>query len=255
MVGDTTETTNTAVRITTDNVAYQQIAKILVGNKGHVTLLSVIQQTKQQKKQLKKTELVLTDSHKSSLLTEIQRQHISPKMVIASDYIQASSTIKNYYLSPETTIVMAQQIVNHLSDMDPKNRDFYVESNKKFMNRINDLTTIYNNLKKKQNINYLSTDSTQNLLMSQLGYKQEANNIDKMTDKQLSDVENKLADKHIKFVLTNIHDNTENTKSLLSAAKEADIPVVTFTTFTPNNTKIWNWQLLQLKKIQKALDK
>lgn len=255
MVGDTTEAQDTAVKITTDNPAYQQIAKAIAGKKGRVSLMSGNLKTAQQKTKFKKSELLLTDDHTSALLTEAQKLHSSPKLVIASDYIHTDSSTQKYYLSPNTTVVMAQQIVNYLSDMDPRNRDIYVENNKQFVEKTSDLTTLYTILKKIKDIRYVATNNSQHLLMTQLGYAAETDDVSKLTDKQMADLESKLADKKIQFIFTTSQDTTENKQKLVTMAKKDDIPVVTFSQFTPDSTKIWTWQLTQLKKIQKALDK
>ncbi|MGO0155385.1 metal ABC transporter solute-binding protein, Zn/Mn family [Leuconostoc mesenteroides] len=255
MVGDTTETQDTTVQIMTDNPAYQQIAKAIAGQKGRVSLMSGNPRTAQQKTKLKKAELLLTDNHSSVLLTAAEKLHSSPKLVIASDYIHTDSPTQKYYLSPNTTVVMAQQIVNYLSDMDPRNRDTYVKNNKQFVEKTSDLTALYTKLKNIKDIRYVATNKSQNLLMTQLGYTVETDNVSKLTDKQMSDLESKLADKKIQFIFTTAQNFTENEQKLVNMAKKNDVPVVTFSQFTPDSTQIWNWQLMQLKKIQKALDK
>ncbi len=111
------------------------------------------------------------------------------------------------------------------------------------------------NPKKIKDIRYVATNNSQHLLMTQLGYAAETDDVSKLTDKQMSDLESKLADKKIQFIFTTSQDTTENKQKLVTMAKKDDIPVVTFSQFTPDSTKIWTWQLTQLKKIQKALDK
>ena len=53
MVGDTTEAQDTAVKITTDNPAYQQIAKAIAGKKGVSASCRAISKQHNRKQNLK----------------------------------------------------------------------------------------------------------------------------------------------------------------------------------------------------------
>ena len=239
MAGETSVPDSKPVVIATDNIAYQQIAAAIAGKHGKTELISNVTD-QAQKTKFKKSELIITDTHESQLLTRAKQWGVSARLVIASDYITDGKNYRNVYLSPQTTLNMVTKITDQLSDMDPRNRNSYV-ANKQSL------------LKKSKNVTYLATNQSQELMMTQLGYQSASNDVDKLDDDAMTTLEKKISDKKIDFVLTATQDQTNHDKQLIAAAKKDNIPVVTFNQVLPQDTYIWSWQLSQLRLIQKAL--
>lgn len=252
MAGETSVPDSKPVVITTDNIAYQQIAKAIAGKHGKTELISNVTDTAQKAK-FKKSELIITDTHESQLLTRAKQWRLSARLVIASDYITDGKSYRNIYLSPQTTLNMATKITDQLSDMDPRNRNSYVANKQNLLTKTAKLATIFQNLKKNKNVTYLATNQSQELMMTQLGYQSASNDVDKLDDAATRSLEKKMSDKKIDFVLTATQDQTSHDKRLITAAKKDNIPVVTFNQVLPQDTYIWSWQLSQLRLIQKAL--
>ncbi|KAI3473614.1 hypothetical protein Pfo_031538 [Paulownia fortunei] len=86
MAGETSVPDSKPVVIATDNIAYQQIAAAIAGKHGKTELISNVTD-QAQKIKFKKSELIITDTHESQLLTRAKQWGVSARLVIASDYI------------------------------------------------------------------------------------------------------------------------------------------------------------------------
>ncbi|MGQ2285249.1 metal ABC transporter solute-binding protein, Zn/Mn family [Leuconostoc pseudomesenteroides] len=252
MAGETSVPDSKPVVIATDNIAYQQIAAAIAGKHGKTELISNVTD-QAQKTKFKKSELIITDTHESQLLTRAKQWGVSARLVIASDYITDGKNYRNVYLSPQTTLNMVTKITDQLSDMDPRNRNSYVVNKQSLLKKTAKLTSVFQNLKKSKNVTYLATNQSQELMMTQLGYQSASNDVDKLDDDAMTALEKKMSDQKIDFVLTATQDQTNHDKQLIAAAKKDNVPVVTFNQVLPQDAYIWSWQLSQLRLIQKAL--
>ncbi|MCT8389369.1 3-phosphoglycerate kinase [Leuconostoc holzapfelii] len=240
------------VKIVTDYVAYQQIAQDIVGSDGHVQLLSGQLPTRQQRQQFKQAEVVLTDSHDSSLLTQRQKFQLRSKVLIASDGVKPQSAT-HYWLSPQVTLQSVTRLSDLLSDFDPQNRDFYIKQSQALLDKMKPLADGIAHLQAEKNVQYLATNHAQDLFMTQLGYQTAQADIESATDANFDALAQKMQDHTIRFILNASQDASPNDQRLLQLANDHHIPIITFNQILPTDQKVWDWQLSFVTQLQAAL--
>ena len=240
------------VKIVTDRVAYQQIAQAIVGTDGQVTVLTGQLTTKQQRKQFKAAEVLITDNHDSQLLTQRQKLQLHSKILVASDSIK-TQTYSHYWLSPQVTVQTISRLSDLLSDLDPQNRDFYIRQSQILLTQTKPLADAIASLQAEKNVQYLATNNAQQVFMAQLGYQTARSDIESANDADFQALGKKMQDHTIRFVLKASQDQSPNDQRLVQLANEYKVPVITFNQVLPADQKIWDWQLTFVTQLQAAL--
>lgn len=243
---------HTPVKIVTDNTAYQQIAESLTYKNGHVVVVNGALTTTTDKQNFKAAEVVVTDSHKSQLLTQRRKMKLHSKLLIASDVLD-NQNYTNYWLSPDVILQTITRLTNLLSDMDPQYRNSYVKNSEKMSQETQLLADKIEVLKTKKNVNYVATNQAQQVFMSQLGYKSVVPNLESLSDDDFNHLEKELKSGKIQFILRASQDQTEHDRRLVKLADNAKIPVITFNQVLPHDQKVWQWQLQLVKQLENAV--
>lgn len=243
---------HTPVKIVTDNTAYQQIAESLTYKNGHVVVVNGALMTTTDKQNFKAAEVVVTDSHKSQLLTQRRKMKLHSKLLIASDVLD-NQNYTNYWLSPDVILQTITRLTNLLSDMDPQYRNSYVKNSEKMSQETQLLADKIEVLKTKKNVNYVATNQAQQVFMSQLGYKSVVPNLESLSDDDFNHLEKELKSGKIQFILRASQDQTEHDRRLVKLADNAKIPVITFNQVLPHDQKVWQWQLQLVKQLENAV--
>ncbi|MBU7450744.1 metal ABC transporter solute-binding protein, Zn/Mn family [Leuconostoc citreum] len=252
MTTDTPAPKHVPVKIVTDNVAYQQIAASVAGKGGQVTLVSANLPTKNQRQAFKSAEIILTDSHQDQLLTQRNKQQLHSKILVASDVVNDQGA-GNYWLSPEIMLRTINRLSDLLSDFDPQNRDVYMHNSQKLLDNHQALSNGINTLKSKNNVQYIATNSAQQIFMSQLNYRRVLPNVETADDKAFDQISQDFKAKKIKFILTAPQDQSQNDQRLVKLAKDAKIPVITFNQVLPHDENILAWQFNFVTQINNAI--
>ncbi len=252
MTTDTPAPKHVPVKIVTDNVAYQQIAASVAGKSGQVTLVSANLPTKNQRQAFKSAEIILTDSHQDQLLTQRNKQQLHSKILVASDVVNDQGA-GNYWLSPEIMLRTINRLSDLLSDFDPQNRDVYMHNSQKLLDNHQALSNGINNLKSKNNVQYIATNNAQQIFMLQLNYRRVLPDVETADDKAFDQISQDFKAKKIKFILTVPQDQSQNDQRLVKLAKDAKIPVITFNQVLPHDENILAWQFNFVTQINNAI--
>ncbi|WP_294973793.1 zinc ABC transporter substrate-binding protein [uncultured Leuconostoc sp.] len=237
------------VQIVTDNVAYQQIAQAVVTKNGHVSLFSGNLTQNNEKTIFKNAEVLVTDSHQSQLLTQRRNLKLHSKLLVASDVVK-NQTYANYWLSPEIILKTISRLSDLLSDLDPGNRNNYISNSQKLTDQNQALSDGIQALKQEKNVHYIATNNAQQVFMTQLNYTSDIAHIESISNEEFDEIAERIGDKKIRFVLTASQDQSDRDRHLVTLAKNANIPVITFNQVLPSNQKVWQWQLTLVEQLQ-----
>jgi len=253
MTVETKTPQHTPVQIVTDNVAYQQLAQAIAGKSGHVSLLSGGLTYANEKAIFKKAEVVITDSHQNQLLTQRRKMKLHSKILIASDVIKNQNYV-NYWLSPDITVTTITRLSDLLSDLDPSNRNEYINNSQNLLAQTKSLSESIRTLKAKKDVHYIATNNAQQLFMSQLGYKSDISDVESASEIDFKTLEKRFQDKKISFVLTASQDQSQKDQHVVALARAAKIPIITCNQVLPSDQKIWQWQLTFVNQLRYALE-
>ncbi|MGY3743264.1 metal ABC transporter solute-binding protein, Zn/Mn family [Leuconostoc inhae] len=237
------------VQIVTDNVAYQQIAQAVVTTSGHVSLLSGGLTQNNEKTIFKNAEVLVTDSHQSQLLTQRRNLKLHSKLLVASDVVK-NQAYANYWLSPEIILKTIARLSDLLSDLDPRNRNNYINNSQKLTDQTKTLSDGIETLKQEKNVHYIATNNAQQVFMTQLNYTSDISNIESISNEDFDKLTERIHNNKIRFVLTASQDQSDRDRHLVALAKNANIPVITFNQVLPSNQKVWQWQLTLVEQLQ-----
>lgn len=265
---------NPTVITTTD--FYGEVAKAVVGDKGHVT--SVINKssvdphdyepTTKVAKQVSSANFIVANGlGYDSWMNKLAKNSKSAKYIKVGENVMDKKTGDNPHIwyQPTTMSKYATYLANQLGKKYPKNKDYYQKNATKY---IKSLSSVNDKLDQLKSI--AASSDTKNVYVSEpvfdyaieaMGFKVAntdfENAVEKETDpspKSIKAMQNGIKSHDIKFFVYNKQVDSKTVNNLVKLARKNDIPVLKVTETLPNGKNYRQWMTSQYDELIKILN-
>lgn len=186
----------------------------------------------------------------------------NPKIIVVADLVgKKAGDNPHIWYDPKTMPIYAKALTDIFIELNPANKDYYMQRLAEFNKSYQPLTAKITQLKQRyQDTPVIATEPVFNYMADALGFKMygQAFQLSVMNDttpsaSQTRDFENRLRDHAVRVLIYNSQVNDPVTQHMQSVATNAKIPTVGVTETQPPNKTYVQWMLNQLADIEKAL--
>lgn len=264
------------INIVTTTDFYGEVAKAVVGNKGNVT--SIInnpaidphdyEPTTEIAKKVSRADITVANGiGYDSWMNKLSSDSQDSVFIKVGEDIMNKKTGDNPHLwyNPKTMPKYANYLANELGKKRPKDKKYFENNAKKYINSLkpvnNELSKLKKTAKNTKNKDVYVSEPVFDYSIKAMGFtigdKDFEKAIENGTDpspKVVKDMRNGLRNKKVTFLVYNEQAQSKTVDNLVSLAKKHDIPVLKVTETLPAGKTYKEWMLSQYRQLNKILE-
>ncbi|CUW16594.1 metal ABC transporter solute-binding protein [Leuconostoc gasicomitatum] len=262
---------NTAkINIVASTDFYAELAQTVVGNHGTATAIinnpnvspEDYEPTTAVAKKVSGADIALANGlGYDSWLDKLAQTSKHTQLIRIGENVLKEKSGVNPHLwnNPETMIKTAQYLADKLSKQDPSHKKEYQANAQKYITSLKPVTDLVSHLKKHANNQSVAqTEPVFEYMLTALGYKvmgtdfseaiEEGNDPSPAT---LTNLRTAITNHKIAFLVNNKQTTSSTVSTIVTLAKDNNVPVINVTETIPRNEHYVSWKVAELKQIQK----